>query len=458
MTEDWTRWEGHTINGVLPLRRFLGGTEHSGVYLTQFAAQNLPAAAVKLVPASRPLAEEQLAQWRFAATLSHPHLIRILDSGRCQLGEDHYFFEVMELAEQDLAHIIARRALTADEVRELLVPTLDALSFLHRRGLSHGRLRPSNILAIDDQLKLSSDTVCAAGPSALRSTRLSAYESPESVDGSSAAGDIWSLGVTIVEALTQKLPAWPNAELEDVSLPATLPPMFVGVVRRCLSRSPANRPTVAELASPIKPADSTDRPPSPAATPAELPRQRPIVPAIALILAALIAAWAGLRLLARHSNSPQSAPSSSRAPLHEQTLPANDSRSVPSALSNLNVTASGPPPTRSASGPSDHRPQRSAGASHSVLHEELPTVSRTARETIRGHLRVAVRVTVAPSGDVVDESLEEPGPSRYFAARAIEAARRWKFAPANNPRSRNWLLRFEFTRDGTTVHATSPWS
>jgi TonB family protein len=89
-----------------------------------------------------------------------------------------------------------------------------------------------------------------------------------------------------------------------------------------------------------------------------------------------------------------------------------------------------------------------------VLHEEIPEVSRNARASIRGRIKVMVRVAVDRSGRVVKETLESSGSSRYFAHVASEAAKKWKFAPAENPDSRVWLLQFEFTRGGVTGHAT----
>jgi TonB family protein len=97
-----------------------------------------------------------------------------------------------------------------------------------------------------------------------------------------------------------------------------------------------------------------------------------------------------------------------------------------------------------------------ADASPSVVHEEIPNVPRTARRTIRGRIKVAVLVIVDRSGNVTDAMLENPGPSWYFARLAREAARKWRFAPADKQDSRQWLLRFEFTRGGTTGHATTP--
>src|SRR5450432_1042246 len=141
-TDIWTKWESQIVNGVFPLRRFLGRSNHSVVFLTECRAQNLPNAAIKIIPADPALAEAQLSRWRSAATLSHPRLMRLLDSGRCKLGGHPFLFVVTEYAEQNLAQILPHRALTADEVLELLSPTLDALAFLHSKNLVQGQLKP----------------------------------------------------------------------------------------------------------------------------------------------------------------------------------------------------------------------------------------------------------------------------------------------------------------------------
>jgi TonB family protein len=95
-------------------------------------------------------------------------------------------------------------------------------------------------------------------------------------------------------------------------------------------------------------------------------------------------------------------------------------------------------------------------ATPSVLHEEAPDVPPGALETIRGHIKFAVRVRVDASGNVVHAALANHSPSRYFTRLAIETAKKWKFAAADNQDSRQWLLRFEFTRGGATTHAWNP--
>jgi TonB family protein len=89
-----------------------------------------------------------------------------------------------------------------------------------------------------------------------------------------------------------------------------------------------------------------------------------------------------------------------------------------------------------------------------VLHEEIPDVSAGARATIRGRIQVAVRVTVDGAGNVTEAALTNPGSSKYFARLAVDAARKWKFAPANDQDPRKRLLIFEFSRSGVEGHAS----
>jgi len=88
-----------------------------------------------------------------------------------------------------------------------------------------------------------------------------------------------------------------------------------------------------------------------------------------------------------------------------------------------------------------------------VVQQELPKVSRNSLATIHGRVKVGVRVTVDSSGNVINDTLADPGPSHYFARVASQAARKWKFAPTGDKTARQWLIRFEFARSGVTAHA-----
>ena len=89
----------------------------------------------------------------------------------------------------------------------------------------------------------------------------------------------------------------------------------------------------------------------------------------------------------------------------------------------------------------------------SNIHEELPPVPQAIRRTIRGHVRVTVRVIVDKDGSVFAALIDQPGPSRYFERVAIEAAKKWTFPPMDAQGLK--LVRFDFTRDGATGHAVT---
>jgi TonB family protein len=442
-TETWAKWESQTVNGVFPLRRFLGKSSHSVVFLTEYAAANVAEAAIKLIPENPALTESQLSQWRRVAAMPHPHLLRLFDSGHCEIGGHPFFFVVMELAEQNLAQILPHRALTPDETRGLLLPTLDALGFLHDKGLAQGQLKPSNILVVGDQLKLACDTICAASGE------------------NGAVGDVFSLGLTLAEALTQQPPSWLDAESVVASLPADLPKDLVGIIQRCVNRNPAERPTVANLQAQNSPTPSEAPAPNQPATPGgpqahKTSETQSVEPAtVAAESASSVqprggtSTWVGERrpaafiaatsmmvfatviaiifvgahfLRGTEASAPRAAVPAAEA---GESADAMDTKPVPS------------PPSL-------------------LVHQEIPDISQTARQSIQGTIKVSVRVTVDASGNVVAESLENRGPSNYFARVANDAAKRWTFVPAENQDSRRMLLEFAFTRAGTTARVVGP--
>jgi outer membrane biosynthesis protein TonB len=87
------------------------------------------------------------------------------------------------------------------------------------------------------------------------------------------------------------------------------------------------------------------------------------------------------------------------------------------------------------------------------IHREIPEVSERAQRTIRGTVRVAVRVIVNQDGSVFAALTDVPGPSRYFERIAMDAAKKWLFAQSLTEDQRIMIVRFSFTREGTTARA-----
>src|ERR1700678_4488540 len=331
MTESATKRVGQVIDGKFRLGEFVGGEDGSSVFLTDYDSPDVRKAAIKLVPADSPEAEGLLARWRHAAKLSHPHMIRLLDMGRDELDGAAVLYVVMEYAEENLSSVIARRPLAPAEARAILGPVVDALAYVHAKGFVHCRIKPANIMAENGRLKISSEGLCRIGEFRGSVGKPGAYDPPEAAGGRiSPAGDVWSLGMTLAEVLTQRLPAWERTNQAEPSLPSNLPTEILDLARHCLRRDPQLRWTVADIAarlqqnSPAPPRQITPSPESSFANPRA-------IGGVVLAGVALAAILGGLLLFRNHSANQPAAPVAVQQPAQPPAQPALQPKVQPQA-------------------------------------------------------------------------------------------------------------------------------
>jgi hypothetical protein len=188
---------------------------------------------------------------------------------------------------------------------------------------------------------------------------------------------------------------------------------------------------------------------APAAASLTLPRQRLIVPTSAAVVILLALAWAGSRLLHTRSATPAAAPAATATPpgLPIAAAPLSAPTAAPTAAPVAKSAANSAASSAAADASALSNP-----AAEAVVHEEIPSISRRAQASIRGTIKVTFRVTVDRAGTVIGQSPENRGSSKYFTRVSGEAAKKWLFV-ADSRDSRQWLLQFEFTRSGTSVHA-----
>lgn len=204
MNEFWSQFQGRTVDHSYLLGELLGAKQDDAVYLTE-SREGLPA-VIKVRRAEPADSGRQREIWLAAAELNHPNLIRVFGAGASELDNHPIDYIVMERAEITLASVLSERALSDAEVREMLPPALAAVGFLHQGGFLHSSIRPSNVMAVGDTLKLSVDDAVRAGD-ATPNRPLTAYDAPETQTGVfSNAGDSWSLGALVLHALTLQLP------------------------------------------------------------------------------------------------------------------------------------------------------------------------------------------------------------------------------------------------------------
>jgi TonB family protein len=418
----WQQCEGQVIDGF-PLRQYLGGAEDQAVFLTEYGGETHVGepqrkAAIKLTRADPDSTESHLRRWRLAAELSHPNLMRLFERGSWHLDKIPLLYVVMEYADEDLSQVIPERPLTVAEAKEMLEPALSALTYLHSSGFAHGRLKLSNFMAIDGRLKISSDSVAQIGGSL------------------TPADDVCALGLTLVEALTQRRPVWNAGDTRDAVLPETIPAEFQEIARNALRRDARSRWTVAQIQQQLSGRPVAEIQPRLIARPAAPSKRLSPSMISTALLAGALAIVAGTLMIRNREIAPGGAP-------QNQAVPSQPAPAAPQPA----PAAATPAPVI----PAPHvesKPTQAPPGHDEVVQRVLPEVLPRARNSIHGKVLASVRVDVDPSGNVSNAAIES-GPSQYFSNAALNAARRWKFTPAEGPRA--WILKFEFTRNGTKV-------
>jgi TonB family protein len=462
---DLTQLEGCVVSGRFRLLSCLGGSEVSAVYLTAFESNPPRMAALKLVPASEPDAEGRLAGWTAAARLSHPNLIGIIDCGRCELDRCKFVYQVTDYGDEVLSEVLQGRPLSADEAREMLQPVLKALAYLHAQGYVHGRLKPSNILVVNDRLRLSGDSIALADDAGTVSAETGTFDAPEMSRGAvTPAADVWSLGMTLVTALTQKPARWEPWTGQEPRIPAGIAEPFGEVAKACLRTDPAERCTLDRINAILEPTlDSgveyrsvplvAARGPAESDAPEQSKRAVSLKAALIALAAVVVVAGAALTIRkmessanAKKDTQQQASRSDSTATTVPQAAiekPSPSGRSE-QAAPETKVNAAPIPAPRPASVSRD-------AESSEVLLRVNPEVQPGAQKSIRGEVNVGVRATVDAAGNVTDAEVESPSGSTYFNRLAVDAARQWKFAAGAGSA---WRVQFQFRQDGTDLRAT----
>jgi len=434
-------WVGRVIDGRFPLLEWLGSSEQAGVFRTVLKGSQPQRAVIRLMPADSN-ADVRIRDWTSAAKLSHPHLMRIFDTGRAQVGSVDVLYVVTEYAEESLAQVIPERPLSTREAREMLGPILEALAYLHAQGMVHGHIKPSNVMVVGDRLKLPIDGIQPAGEFAKPVAQAKPYDAPETARGAiSPAADIWSLGITLVEALFQQLPSWDRTKGRDPVVPDEIAQPFADVARGCLRSDPAKRATLREIRSVLdppqllEPANEIDQiaPAEIGARPVSVSHASPHKRRVAAIAAGAVILLALIAFLFMRSRQSQPSSPTVEQPVAPAVTPAPPQSPV----------AQSPPP--------------SGGTTKGAITERvMPDTSAKANRTIHGKVEVTIRLNVDANGAVSNARIESQGHSRYFAEKALQAARKWRFKPAHvngSAAASDWVLRFAFRPAGPEVNA-----
>jgi len=221
--------------------------------------------ALKMILASQLASEQQLrrfeAEGRAAASLRHSNIVRLLDSGQVE-GQPYLAMDF--IPGSNLARRLQQGPLERDAAVRLVCDIARAVDYLHRQGIVHRDVKPSNILLDEEGQPFLTDFGLAKlleNDSQLTGTGIAAgtpsYMAPEQAVGNPAGVtplcDVYSLGAVLYELLTGR-PPFQAASAIDVliqvlesepinprQLDPTIPRALATICMKCLEKQPANR-------------------------------------------------------------------------------------------------------------------------------------------------------------------------------------------------------------------------
>ena len=279
--------------------------------------------ALKVLPAELAADRERLARFeqeaQAASALSHPAIVTVFDIG--EAGGITYI--AMELVEgSTLRELMAEGAMPMRRVTPIAVEVASGLAAAHEAGIVHRDLKPENLMVTrEGRVKIldfglaklipSPSAPLSEMPTAAAATEPGtvlgtvAYMSPEQARGVAIdhRSDLFSFGAVLYEMVAGRPPFSGATRADTFSAilredtpepPASVPPAFALIVRRCLEKQPTRRfQSARDLAFAIEALSglSAPGPAAAAAGPRIRPRAGVVVAGLLSVAAALVGGW-----------------------------------------------------------------------------------------------------------------------------------------------------------------------
>ena len=240
---NWTSLTGTVLSGGYELEDLIEAEPSSGTFKVRVLGDRFLQAVARIYQTDAESAARQLAVWESARSLKHANLIAPLGAGQLSAESADLVYVVLSRADESLSGVLVERALSREEAGEVLTSSARALTELHSAGFVHGCLSPEQVLAVGELIKLPTDCIRIRGQAPAIALTKPKFLAPES-DGenTSTEADVWCLGATLFETLTQKA-AGSTSRDQAASLPAP----FNHVVQACLHPDPASRCTLTDV-------------------------------------------------------------------------------------------------------------------------------------------------------------------------------------------------------------------
>ena len=151
-------------------------------------------------------------EFRTLASLRHPHIISVYDFG---FDKDNLPYYTMEHLVEARDIVRAGQNLTLNGKVNLIIQMLQAIHYLHRRGVLHRDLKPDNVLVVDNHVRVMDFGLAVETKSGTEHFESSnviagtlAYMSPEIFvsERFTRETDLWAVGIMLYELLVERFP------------------------------------------------------------------------------------------------------------------------------------------------------------------------------------------------------------------------------------------------------------
>jgi tetratricopeptide (TPR) repeat protein/tRNA A-37 threonylcarbamoyl transferase component Bud32 len=207
--------------------------------------------------------ERFLREIEIAASLQHPHVVPLYDSGEAD-GLLYYVMPYLD-GETLSARLERDGRLSIDDTCQTLRDIVDALAYAHARGVVHRDIKPENVMFSGNHALVTDFGVAKALTEAAGSSQITfagvavgtpAYMAPEQATADPTIdhrADIYSVGILAYEMLVGKPPFGREATQSVLAGHLTkdpepiadhrddVPPALAALITRCLEKGPENR-------------------------------------------------------------------------------------------------------------------------------------------------------------------------------------------------------------------------
>ena len=208
------------------------------------------------------LARGLYREGRLLAKLTHPHIARAYET----LKEPQPTLILETLTGATLAYLIEtrQRRLPLTAIVNLGLHLCSAIHYLHRHGILHLDLKPSNIVSERGLAKLLDLSIARPPGRGQKGMGTLEYMAPEQARGGilCTPADVWGIGAVLFETATGEVPfeayedesSYDQLErrAESVGLYRRVPAAFDDLVHSCLEPLPALRPSVDGVAESLR--------------------------------------------------------------------------------------------------------------------------------------------------------------------------------------------------------------